>query len=59
MTIQLSIPPETAQVLHELRYAYSPPMVQRRAEVLWLKSLDWPHHLIAPSAGVCENTLRD
>jgi len=59
MTIQLSLPPETAQSLQELRYSYPHPIVQRRAEVLWLKSLDLPHHLIAQIAGVCENTLRD
>lgn len=59
MSIQLSISPETAQSLHELRYSYPHPIVQRRAEVLWLKSLDLPHHLIAQIAGVCENTLRD
>ena len=59
MTIQLSIPPETAQALHELRYSYPHPSVQRRAEVLWLKSLDLPHQLIAQIAGVCENTMRD
>jgi transposase len=58
MTIQLSITPETAQALQELRYSYPHPIVQRRAEVLWLKSLDLPHPLIAQIAGVCENTLR-
>jgi transposase len=59
MTIQLSIPPETAQMLQELRYSYPHPIVQRRAEVLWLKSLGLPHQLIAQIAGVCENTMRD
>ena len=59
MTIQLSITPEAAQSLHELRYSYPHPIVQRRSEVLWLKSLDLPHHLIAQIAGVCENTMRD
>jgi transposase len=28
-------------------------------EVLWLKSHDLPHHLIAQWAGISENTLRD
>lgn len=59
MTIQLSIPVETAEVLQALRYSHPHPIVQRRAEVLWLKSLDLPHHLIAQIAGVCENTMRD
>ena len=59
MISQLSITPEAAQSLHELRYSYPHPIVQRRAEVLWLKSLGLPHQLIAQIAGVCENTMRD
>ena len=34
-------------------------MVQRRMEVLWLKSHGLPHEQIARLAGVSENTIRD
>jgi len=35
------------------------PMVQRRMEVLWLKSHNLPHAQIAKLGGVSENTMRD
>lgn len=63
MTIQLSFTPEVCQSLNELRYAHPSPIVQRRAETLWLKSLaptlNLSHKAIAHIAGVSENTLRD
>ena len=34
-------------------------LVQRRMEVLWLKSHGLAHELIARLAGVSENTMRD
>jgi hypothetical protein len=58
MTIQLTFTPEGLAALNEMRYLYPHPIVQRRAETLWLKSFDLPHHQIAKIAGVCENTLR-
>jgi transposase len=59
MTIQLTFTPEVRAALNEMRYTYPHPIVQRRAETLWLKSFDLPHSLIAQIAGVCENTMRD
>jgi transposase len=41
------------------RYHHPVPLVQRRMEVLWLKSHDLPHTLIATLAGVSENTMRE
>ena len=59
MTIQLTFTPDDLAALSEMRYLYPHPIVQRRAETLWLKSFGLPHHQIANIAGVCENTLRD
>jgi len=59
MTIQLDIPPEVREQLNYERYHHPIPLVQRRMEVLWLKSHDLPHHLIAQLAGISENTMRD
>jgi len=42
---------------HE-RYHHPHPLVQRKMEVLWLKSLGYPHADIARIAGVCPNTVR-
>jgi len=59
MTIQLTFTSDDLVTLSEMRYAYPHPIVQRRAETLWLKSFGLPHHQIARIAGVCENTMRD
>jgi transposase len=59
MTIQLTFTPDDLAALSEMRYIYPHPIVQRRAETLWLKSFGLPHHQIANIAGVCENTMRD
>lgn len=63
MPLQLTFTPEDSQALNELRYAHPSPIVQRRAETLWLKSLaadlNLPHAAIAQIAGVTENTMRD
>ena len=59
MTIQLDIPPETQEVLNYERYHHPVPLVQRRMEVLWLKSLGLAHDLIARAAGISENTMRE
>lgn len=42
---------------HE-RYHHPHPLVQRKMEVLWLKSLGYPPADIARIAGVCPNTVR-
>ena len=59
MTIQLEFTPEIQDSLNYERYHHPVPLVQRRMEVLWLKSHDLPHALIATLAGVSENTMRD
>ena len=59
MTIQLSFTPEIQEELNYQRYHHPVPMVQRRMEVLWLKSHGLAHELIARLAGVSENTMRD
>lgn len=59
MTIQLSFTPEDRAALNDLRYQHPHPIVQRRAETLWLKSWELPHGWIAQLAGVSENTMRD
>ena len=40
------------------RYQHPIPLVQRRMEVLWLKSHNLPHKTIAQLTGICENTMR-
>jgi len=59
MAIQLTFTPEIQAVLNYERYYHPVPLVRRRMEVLWLKSLALPHVLIALLAGVCENTMRE
>jgi len=59
MTIDLEFTPEIIDQLNYERYHYLVPMVQRRMEVLWLKSHNLPHAQIAKLGGVSENTMRD
>ena len=59
MTIQLTFTPEIQEALNYERYHHPVPLVQRRMEVLWLKSHGLAHELIARLAGVSENTMRD
>ena len=59
MTAQLEFTSEMRKVLNYERYHHPVPLVQRRMEVLWLKSHDLPHALIAKLAGLSENTVRD
>ena len=59
MTTRLEFTSEIREVLNYERYHHPVPLVQRRMEVLWLKSHDLPHALIAKLAGISENTLRD
>ncbi len=59
MTIQLTFTPEVQKELNYERYHHPVPMVQRRMEVLWLKSHGLPHEQIARLAGLSENTIRD
>lgn len=59
MTTQLEFAPEIIEILNYERYHHPVPMVQRRMEVLWLKSQNLPHALIAKLGRVSENTMRD
>jgi len=58
MTKELTISPEIQEQLNRERYHHMSPIVQRRMEVLWLKSHGLPHAQIAQLADVCENTMR-
>lgn len=59
MTTRLEFTLEIQEALNYERYHHPVPLVQRRMEVLWLKSHDLPHALIAKLAGVSENTMRE
>jgi transposase len=59
MTKQLDFTPEIQKVLNYERYHHPIPLVQRRMEVLWLKSHELPHELVAKLAGISENTMRE
>jgi len=59
MTIQIEISPEIQEILNYERYHHPVPLVQRRMEVLWLKSHGLPHAQIATLAGVADNTMRE
>ncbi len=59
MTTRLEFTSEIRETLNYERYHHPVPLVQRRMEVLWLKSHDLPHTLIAKLAGVSENTIRE
>jgi len=59
MTTQLEFSPEIRDILNHERYHHPVPLVQRRMEVLWLKSHGLPHALIAQLGGVSENTMRE
>ena len=59
MTTQLQFTPEIREALNYERYHHPVPLVPRRMEVLWLKSHELPHALLAKLAGVSENTLRE
>ena len=59
MTTQLEFTREIRETLNYERFHHPVPLVQRRMEVLWLKSHDLPHAWIAKLAGVSENTIRD
>jgi transposase len=49
---------EDRQALAHDRYHYPDPRVQRKMEVLWLKSHDLPHDQIATLAGVSRRTVQ-
>ena len=59
MTTQLEFTPEIIAALNYERYHHPVPLVQRRMEVLWLKSHGLAHELIAKLGGISENTMRE
>jgi transposase len=59
MTKQLAFTPEIQATLNDERYHHPVPLVQRRREVLWLKSHGLAHQQLAKLAGVSENTVRE
>ncbi|MHB8628338.1 MAG: helix-turn-helix domain-containing protein [Aggregatilineales bacterium] len=59
MTIQFKITAEIQETLNYERYRQPVPNVQRRMEVLWLKSHGLAHEPIGKLGGVSENTLRE
>jgi len=59
MTTRLEFTPEIQKALNYERYHHLVPLVQRRMEVLWLKSHDLSHEQIAKLAGISENTMRE
>lgn len=59
MTIQFEFTPEIQEKLHYEGYHHPVPLIQRRMEVLWLKSHNLPHGLIAKLASVSDNTMRE
>ena len=59
MTQRLEIALEIQEALNYERYHHPVPLVQRRMEVLWLKSHNLPHAMIAKLAGVSETTMRE
>ncbi len=50
--------PEMRQALAHDRYHHPDPRVQRKMEVLWLKSHDLPRDRIATLAGVSRRTVQ-
>jgi transposase len=57
--MQLEFTPAILEELNYERFHHPLPMVQRRMEVLWLKSHGLPHGQIARLVNISENTLRD
>lgn len=55
---QFSFTAEDLQAIAHDRYHHPHPHVQRKMEVLWLKSHDLPHHQIATLAGVSLRTVQ-
>ncbi len=51
MTTNLEFTPEIGEALNYERFHHPVPLVQRRNEVLWLKSNNLRHALIAKLAG--------
>lgn len=59
MTTQLEFTPDIIEALNYERFHHPVPLVQRRMEVLWLKSHGLPHEQIAVLGNISETTLRE
>jgi len=59
MTTHLEFTPEIIEALNYERFHHPVPLVQRRMEVLWLKSHGLPHAQIAVLGAISETTLRE
>lgn len=59
MTIELEFTSEIIEEINYERYHHPVPLVQRRMEVLWLKSNGVSHALIAQLGRISENTMRE
>lgn len=55
--IEIKLTADDLEVIIQERYNHPSPKVQRRMEVLWLKSKGFQHNEIATLAGVCDNTV--
>jgi transposase len=58
MMLQLEFTAQEQEALDYERFHHPDPAVQRKMEVLSLKSHGLPHEEIARLSGVCENTMR-
>jgi transposase len=59
MTTPITFTPEIIAELNYERFHHPVPPVQRRMEVLWLKSYGLPHEQIAKLGNISETTLRE
>lgn len=59
MTIELEFTSEIIEEINYERYHHPVPLVQRRMEVLWLKSNGLSHAMIAKLGRISENTMRE
>ena len=57
MTTQIEFSPEEKKALDYERYYHPHPQVQKRMEILWLKSQELPHQQIAQLASVSKGTV--
>ena len=57
MTTQIEFSPEEKKALEHERYHHPHPAVQKRMEILWLKSQEIPHKKIAQLASVSKGTV--
>lgn len=55
--IQIEFSPEAIEQLHYERYHHPHPQVQKKMEVLYLKSHNLPHHDICRLCRICKTTL--